>query len=337
VQTQVQPAQQPQQAQQQQAQLYTPMPPALAQRQAAAVARLRGQPPLILVYGDSKMGKSVDALFAMPQALFIGPRGAFKPAVPVVGWAPLEVCDVTELDEIFALIQKKLVPNSPFKGLVIDDVSSAAKANKLKHERSGKDGWSLWGAVGHSLARIIGYCRDTVGVPVFLISHARAPDYNKAGQLVCKGCPDMPTESLSLEFPRHCDVAARADNDPSRSFGRPWSGVYRAGLWSGAEWVTGDRNHVIRDKAPMNMAEIIRAAGTPMLRAPGMEWLEPYVEGSAQEILGGAMDRTIIGGWVQRFRANSVPEWMIGWYIRDTTDRVEIRRHAYSPVSAYGY
>lgn len=310
-------------------------------QQAAARERLK-RPAVACTYGHSKTGKTTDALFSFPMALFIAEPAALKSALDVVGWAPQAVEPVTDLDGVAAAIKKHLRGKTQHDALVIDDLSVAANHSRTKLDGR-YSGWDLWRKLGTQIARILIDCRE-VDVHVVFTCHMRTP--GTAGNP--PGGPDMPTERLSLELPKACDAVLRAEYNPVR---QPHPACYRGTLASGGgAWIAGDRHGICTDDTPMNLAEILRAAGFIIRRPQGYEWMEQVITVAAQQMLqaGPAHDTTILADYGRKIVTHLQPGWQTGhplrpdvdkilaWVWRDLRDRVEITRNRATRSAAFG-
>jgi len=295
----------------------TPASSNMEAQQRAAVNRLYHQvPAFVVIYGESKLGKTSDTLYSFPRALFIAARGALKPAANLVGWAPLATEEAEDIDGISAAINKHVRAGGQHDAVVVDDFSMAANNQRDKMERQGMTGWGLWQGLARKVKEVVKQCRG-LGCHVVFTCHTRRPkDQTKGG-------PDVASENLSLALPKFADLVMRADNDMGR---RPHPACYRCGIRSGPMWITGDRHHVCWDKTPMNTAEILRYAGYPVSWPPGMEWLERYVAHAVGMILQGHVENNVLTELGRFLFTSSIPEWQIAWAWRDTRDRVEITK-----------
>lgn len=291
----------------------------LLQRQAAQVAALQQKPVVFVNYGLSKIGKSTDLLFSFSQALFVGDMRSLRPSIKTVGWAPLAIEETTDLAGLRASARKyiRVVNGKPAPGcptsIILDDFSLAAKRTQWLLE-SRFSGWDLWGEVNKEVLSTLYLLTVELRVNVGITAHIRYPKDKMPGG------PDLPTEKLSLELPKHCDVVALAEPD---AFRKPWPAVYKIGLKSAPGWVTGAWIEC-PPVCPMNAAEIFRSAGKIVDRAPSMEWAEEVVQTWAGFILQGNNKIAVLTDAAKRLRGLSIPDWQIAWVVRDIQDRAEI-------------
>ncbi len=303
-------------------------------------------------YGVSKTGKTTDNLYSFPGGFYLAPPGALKPSVNVVGFAvPDEHCyDPKSVPDATAKL-KEIAKKGRHKSAVVDDFSMLCELSLALLEASGKSGWKLWGALADEVLEF----RDTgrrLGIHVFVNMHERAPAIvNGVAQ---RGGPKLPGK-LPESFPAACDVILRA-TPGSSSFGTKlgWGNVYRCNPNDPA-WVTGDRHCVTPDNAPMNIGEILRAAGYEIPRAPGMEWMDKAVESMAAVLLQGGPSQDgnnlkLMAPELGAFML-TLPQYasikdsyagmeIIGlharWAIRDAVDRTILQRARLNPLCIFG-
>jgi len=104
-----------------------------------------------------------------------------------------------------------------------------------------------------------------------------------------------------------------------------WPGVYRCSR-ADSEWITKDRHAVTPDFSPMNQAELLRAAGYVIDRAPGLEWQEELIEAGARAILGGHPEIEVYKQVLAHGQQKTQDPRHLRWMLRDCRDRVVIRR-----------
>ena len=135
----------------------------------------------------------------------------------------------------------------------------------------------------------------------------------------------MLSGNLPEQVPAMFDMVLRCGLDPMR---KPWPGIYQC---------VADPNYTMKDRlniatvchpAPMNMAELIRAADYTVSRHPDMGWQEEVVEKIAQQMLaeGAGRDKDIANGVYADLIKNGVKPAHARWTMRDALDRTVIRR-----------
>ena len=313
----------------------------MAQSNGVPHAAVPREAAFIVAYGVSKNGKTSDAVYSFPQAIFVAAPGALKPAMHVVGYVPKSV-DLATIGDATALLRELMTVASARRPgtLVVDDFSLLSERTVTMLEqkyRGHKNKYAVWDAVRDTLLDF----RDTArhaGIHVVLNAHEGAPT-TKNGAFI-RGGPKLPGMMMS-DLPAACDVVLRAGIDETRM--GPWPGVYRCNPLD-QTYVTGDRHGVAYDKCPMNLGEILRAAGYVLPRAPGMEWTEAVVAALADEMAGADAAAS-----VATLRANveplqrkasqagaAQPDLQVRWIFRDALDRAAIRKARSSPLAAFG-
>lgn len=312
-----------------------------------AVARVK-RPPMIIIYGPPKTGKTTDEVYSFPRAAFLADAGALIPSVQVVGYAPTRYIKASTMSEVYDK-GVELVEKKGATALVVDDWSLAGA--REKRNKGGYGSFEVWreftGTVLDTLDLGARFA-DELHVPVIFNCHPIKDDRN-----VPPGGPEMPTGPLTGKVPRYVDgiYLARVCNDSPPECGR-----YTA--LSTEEWVAGDRLNIVKlfgeDGGPMNLGEIIRAYGVPEVlpRAPGMEWMEDLVERATKRIMEGEKRKAVFAALAKKLKSVlsdkavakhaqvGVSNWdtkMATWVFRDVTHRIEIRRKMQrGALGAYG-
>lgn len=275
-----------------------------------------GDKAVVALYGPSGVGKTTDLLYSFPTGLFVAPPGALKPADHVVGFVPESIEAATIMDA--TKIVKDHGKSTKYDAIIVDDFSllSEATVNVLEKKHTG---FKLWGALRDAVLDF----RDTArhaGLHVVLTAHESTPR-TVSGTFV-RGGPRLPGR-LPEDLPTACDLVLRAAYDGTR---RGWHAVYRCTI-DDTQWITKDRHGVTPDKAPMNTAEILRAAGYQIRRAPGLEWQEELVEVLATALyMPGSDEKALMQEAVELCREKTQNDLHVRWVMRDALDRAAIRR-----------
>jgi hypothetical protein len=125
------------------------------------------------------------------------------------------------------------------------------------------------------------------------------------------------------DFPAICDLVIRAAPEPDR---KGWPYGYRCS-GSDTNYITGDRHGVTPDHAPMNLAEILRAAGYVVRRAPGLEWQDEVVA-TLTDLFGKTapeQHRDLMVAIVAKMREKGRSDIHIRWVLRDALDRNNLK------------
>ena len=279
-----------------------------------------GTKAVVANYGPSGIGKTTDLLYSFPHGYFIAPPGALKPSLNVVGFTPDS--DDGETKTIMDATKKVVdVANrfgSKYDAVIVDDFSLLAEATIAQLEKK-HTGFKLWGA----LRDVVLDFRDTarrVGMHVVLTAHESTP--RTVNGAFVRGGPRLPGR-LPEDLPTACDVVLRASFDSTR---RGWHAVYRCTV-DDPSWVTKDRHGVTPDRAPMNTAEILRAAGYEIRRASGLEWQEKLVEAFTQALIADPQnEKALMGEVIEIAREKTDNDLHVRWVMRDALDRAYLRR-----------
>lgn len=336
------------------------------------------EPAFALTYGVSKIGKTTDTLYSFPEAFFIAPPGALKPSVNVVGW---DVPDAHRYDarSIPDAVRKlKEVTSKPcphcgvrFTSCVVDDfslltelsfnllenwgpVTPAGKKSPDDFMRpgAGLTGWKLWGGIGDEVLDFRDSARR-IGVHVLMNCHETGPKI--VGGLPQRGGPKLPGK-LPESLPAGCDLVVRA----ASMSGMPgsgklgWAGVYRCNP-NDAGFVSGDRHGVTPDMSPMNIAEILRAAGYVIPRPQALSWMDGAVEYIANMWAGFppaqdaqtmkfaydwlAPNVAALAQYAEHMKTEDGRRHVmlhIRWALRDAYDRVVLQRARANPLNIFG-
>lgn len=279
-------------------------------------------PAVVAVYGPSGSGKSTDCAYATACGRAIAVKGGLKPAQHVVGWVPAhaEFTKVPTLRDIVALVGG--TDPARFDSILIDDLSIIAEASLHAYE-TGTDGhpkrsnWALWDAVEADIFSLRNASRYA-GVHVVMNGHESPPHQTKSGEFV-RGGLRLPVWRLIAALPTMCDMVLRAVPDTSRA--GPWPYAYRT---RPHDDYSGKDRHDGPDPAPMNLAELLRAAGYAIRRPEPLRWMDDLVARASGAITGGD-DRTVIAQKViTRLRAEGRDVRHIRWVLRDAFARADI-------------
>jgi len=281
-------------------------------------------PVLSLSYGPSGIGKTTDTGLSFPNALFIAAPGALQSIRNVAGYEPL-VENASTLLDVTKLVSK--VGEYRAKGadvkidaVVVDDFSYLAEQTFASLEKK-FNGFRLWGELRDAVLDFRNAARFAK-VHVVVNCWEQAPKDKPGGGRV-KGGP-MLSGNLPEQVPAMFDMVLRCGLDPMR---KPWPGIYQC---------VADPNYVMKDRlniasaahpAPMNMAELIRAAGYEVSRRADAAWQEEMVEKVSRAILesGPAREKEVVNStYADLIKHVSVP--MARWTLRDAMDRAVIRR-----------
>jgi hypothetical protein len=217
-----------------------------------------------------------------------------------------------------ARAQIKVAKDAGCGAIVFDDFSFLAEATFADLEKK-FSGFRLFGELRDEVIEFRNDARYS-GIHVIVNAWERGPTM-KEGQIV-RGGPLLPGK-LPESVPAMCDLVLRCGQDPMR---KPFPGVYRC-VPADPQWVMKDRFNVVPHVAPMNLGEILRAAGFKIPRHPALPWQEEYVEKIANALMAAPeAQRGEIGrASVAALNEKGIAEPYVRWTIRDAVDRVALR------------
>lgn len=306
--------------------------------QDALRARVLEGPPFVVVYGEGGSGKSADLLYAAPKAIHIAPEGEILPAIGVVGYVPpaLQILkhDAMTLSNVRDSVKGMLHEHPEAEAVVLHGVTPMM--DRTFRAMSGVDNRKKYHELGMAFAGAIDQWRGQSGKHVLIDGHVRPPVWNERKKTYTeKGMPRLPTIGMGKALVGAVNLALRVADDSER---QGWPKCYRCGPSPGQEmWMTKDRYGVVGIKAPLNLGEILRAAGHPLSRPVGWEWQEEWVAWAVGEVIGGKRHiNTVLGDFHKGVMALS--ETLPGrthhgliWMARDIRDRIEIQQQRPTP------
>lgn len=271
---------------------------------------------VVLTYGVSGIGKTTDQGYSFPRALFVAAPGALTSITGVCGYTPAQT-QVATIEEGTKLIKEVA---GKFDWIVFDDFSFLAEQTFSAMEKK-KSGFKLWGAL-RDLALDF---RDTARyAKVHVILNAwEQPPKNAADGSRIRGGPAL-SGKLPEQIPAMCDIVLRAIHEPKR---RPWPAAYRCA--PDQNWVLKDRFNIVPriDPAPMNLGEILRAAGVEVHRHPDLPEQEDFVAAFAAKFSEAEGFPTALANeFFTKLRQLGWPAEAAKWTLRDALDRAEIQR-----------
>ena len=303
------------------------MPPSSPPPQESNVLRdlFVKDPVLALVYGGSGAGKTTDSGLSFPNALFIAAPGALQSIRHNGGFDPLcenatTIPDVTKLITTIGQYKAK-GSDTKIDAVVVDVFSFLADQTFASLEKKFK-GFQLWGELRDAVTDFRNAARFA---KVHIVMNAwEQPPKDKAGGARVKGGP-MLSGNLPEAVPAMFDMVLRCGMDPMR---KPWPGTYQCVL---------DPNYIMKDRlniasachpAPMNLAELIRAAGYDLSRLPDLVWQEDVVARVSTQMLadGAAKDKETANVVYADLVKNGVNPLHARWTLRDAMDRTVIKR-----------
>lgn len=304
------------------------------------VSHILGTPGIWGAYGPPGSGKTIDQCRAFPLGLWVGDEADFRSVVKEIGWGPAKEHLCTEAHTLGSLVGlfDKFFPgnNNPKKipSVVIDELNTIVVRTVSASTR--KDGRQAYKDLNETLTRLFDRFRklNAVGVHIAWNAHAVRPDFEEIvnpkdqsrtkGLLDREGGPEISAQAMRTVAKRS-DCLYRIDVDPLL-IGRPHPFVYYAdhavgNAHSGSNFFQKDRLDLVQ-KAPINLAEILRAAGFKIPRPPQIEaFLEPRVQWAATLDPMLAMQQ-----FIPQVRQPGVPDTVVMWGVGDLYARLEIQK-----------
>lgn len=280
---------------------------------------MKKDPALVLTYGPSGSGKTTDLGYSFPNGIFIAARGALQPIRSLCGYEP-HTMKASIIDDATKFLEKLAkVKDHDFDAVVVDDFSFLAEQQFAEYDKR-YSGFTLWGKLRDSALAFRNAARYA-NVHVILNCWEQAPKMKQDGTRV-RGGP-MLSGKLPEQIPAMCDMVFRCAHEPMR---KPWPGVYHCKY--STDYVMKDRFNIATrlHPAPMNLAEILRAAGYEVARHNDLAWQEDIVAKVCALLMdGGPVAETINSAYTELLRAGVTPA-ASRWTMRDALDRSVIQR-----------
>ena len=129
---------------------------------------------------------------------------------------------------------------------------------------------------------------------------------------------------LVEKVPAICDQVFRVGREENRL---SWPHSYLCDR-NNSKWVMKDRMNLAYDlhPAPMNMGEILRAAGYNISRLPALEGQEAVVEQLSQHFLAEGQSHDTVNSIFEKLVSNGQDPKAARWTMRDAMDRAIIKR-----------
>jgi hypothetical protein len=279
------------------------------------------------LYGPSKTGKTLAMVRALPHALYVAPRGALNCA-NWLDYSPkvVEAGEKVGIAEITKIIKTH---SSKYPAIVVDDFSILADAELAKCKRA----VAGWGAFDNFNKRVYDFsdAARNADCHVFVTTHEQAPkEIGQTGQKRwVKGCPLVPGWQLPEKLPAMWDIAARVVYDDSVA---GWPYVLQTG--PDPDYITGDRLAITPETFPMNLREVLLAAGYDVSRPEELAFFDEHVEAISHDLSSALAGKQ--GDVKKVFSAHQEPllEAVNGnpkhvrWIFLDALDRASLRKHS---------
>jgi len=277
---------------------------------------------LVMSYGSSGNGKTVDMGYSYPNALFIATRGSLLSIKNTCGYMPATL-DLPNIQEATKLVME-LKDNTEFDAVVVDDFSHLADKTMVDIEKKYK-GWDVYSQMNQIVLDFRNAARYA-GVHIAINCWEAHPKTNRNTGAFTRGGALL-SGKLPESLPALCDLVLRCGKDPMKP--TQWKGIYKCQL--DTQYTMKDRFGVCYnlDPVPQNIAEILRSANIPLSRLKGLEWQEEIVEQSSTAFLEikNSKERNLeIEKLFSGLISQGVEPKFARWTIRDVIDRIAIKR-----------
>tara|TARA_Y100001938_G_C8094002_1_gene436928 strand:- start:737 stop:1690 length:954 start_codon:yes stop_codon:yes gene_type:complete len=274
----------------------------------------------ICLYGPSKAGKTVASAAAGATGVFIGDPAGLMSAQRFLGIPDLKILPAKTVPEAIAQIEK-VVKEGGVPSIVIDDFSLIVEATINEYEGT-KGRGGMWSALTKDVlaARDVARAATAQGTVVIFNCHEQPPR-TSSGKFV-RGGPSLPGQ-LPEKFSGMVDVIGRAMFEPTAA---PWK--YQLCLEPQADYVSGDRLSVFPGRAPMNIAEGLRAAGYVVPYPKGLEWINKVAQGLSDKILKAGIEnwRDVLQEAAEKLKGKREIAH-IRWALQDGLHRATIQHY----------
>lgn len=287
-----------------------------------------------ITYGDSKAGKTLAALRAHPDALYVALRGALTCA-KYIGVEPTVAEYGTAVKGVKDIVKLVKEVSHKYPAIVIDDFSIIAD-KELAACKQQTQGWAAFDVFMKRIYELQDVCRNA-DCHILKTMHQQAPkEVGQSGQKRwIKGGPMIGGWQLVEKLPAMCDVVARVVYDKSNP---GWPYVYQTG--PDPDYTTGDRLAISPEKFPLNLREMMLAADIDVPRPKEYEHLDAYVDALSKELLQEFAEKRPD---VKRVLREALPSLSsviddprhIRWVFADALDRASLCDHNNNLLDGY--
>lgn len=287
-----------------------------------------GDPPLICVYGDTGLGKTLDVLLAFPDCYILRLPGATMGARKFVGdaiFAHMQAnsAECTDLRQVAPFLAQIQAGNIAPKPVLIDDATlmSDSSLQWLDSTYSVRDTFKKWGHYDALVQEIRAGARQA-GVPVLFTAHRRMPKTDEYGGTV-KGGPELGGKRAMGRFLAVIDACYGVVPDTDQ-WPHPVSYLCRS---NDPQMEYKDRVAQLKGLAPLNLREILLSVGSSFVapRFPGLEWLDGIAEEVAQRVTGGRTPQAVYAEVNTDLLGQGVYPGHAYWALRDGLCRAALR------------
>jgi hypothetical protein len=294
-------------------------------------------PHVALIAGPMGSGKTRALGLAYHDAYWLGRTlGAFDPLIDL-GLEPGDrFYEVRTLDDVLDWQYRVIDGELPWRPAALyDDASLIGQATDIEIHTQitgdpdvdfvGAQPFQFWGRMKRRTGQFMANVHD-MDMHAFVSAHLVEPDLKKNMQTgrmeKTKGGVEMPGRAMSKAMSHDAFSVYLTRFQPDRL---PWPWAFYC--VPDPEWEMKDRLSIVRGHAPMNMGEIMRAAGYAVPRREGFEWMDEVADAVAKRILSGEDRQAVADAVIDALVAQNVAneDWA-SLAVADGQDRAEIRK-----------
>jgi hypothetical protein len=276
-------------------------------------------------------------LRAFPDATYLAPNdGCVLPAT-WLDWTP-KVAIIPPAAGLLGLAQAIHKVGNRDRVVVVDDFSVMVRARFRELKKMSNTVWHATDQLALEVLDHVLPAAKNASAHVFMTAHEQAPreikKENQATVRYIKGCPMLAGWQLPDEFPGLVDFIARVVDTRETS---GWPYAYQTG--PDPEYVTGDRLSIAPPQFPMNLRELMLAAGYDLPRPKVLDWMDPVIE-KLSDVLVAAEENDddkeeVLNKVLPKLLDKTKNERHIRWVIADSFDRAVLKQHQKTLLSKF--
>lgn len=298
-------------------------------------------PAFVIKYGDMGTGKSVDDILSWAGiGLFLTQPGGLRAYATVAAYPALvhQCVEIRTIEELRDQIDPAAAAG--WGALIADDASllmhntmSQAEEKFTVVSKNGGEGVdrAMWSYLRKLLAETAHRAR-WAGIHIIWNGHEQPAFTDPKTNERYKAGPDFAWKKLVKLAPHTADLLMRTITPDDRN--KEWD--------TRADCCEADVNSYQKDRfdraiprsGPLNVAEILRAAGYTIPRPADLGWMDEVAETVATWMLQGASEEQARAPWKARLLEHHVPLEHIRWVLRDGVHRGRLRLHRKNSILA---
>lgn len=302
---------------------------------------------IITTVSEPGFGKSLDLASTLPRGALVASKGAFGMTQELRGFTPPFLYEANDLKSARVCL-RTIAADPPIGawGVGLDDLSLfsriTARELEAKYPKEGSGVFDFFNAMSAEVEKTLAAlkaARDAVaaanGTPAIAMCTAHPSDGTK-----CKSGPWFEGASWKSTpfWVKHSGIVTHVGVDvkrPTEHKGYYWMRQMHPGLFM------KDRTHVMSERTPMSMGEVLRAYGFEVPYSFEADWMGEWVEAVAAEVSAVADDpkkfaaeMPNISKWVDT-ELKSVAPGIRRWIKWDGISRWEIRKNLAARQAAW--